>query len=331
MQHQQAFVSLQHQAQVALLAAQIHHQHQDDITKKQDHYNQANLQHNQQYMSLLQQHQQQQQQRLFALLEQSPPGQHYPSPSGQREQLAAQVQANYLARSTRQKNLDDAETRARFESIPNTSPSASLRSPYGVENTARASPFARSDSMWSANSTAPKNENTTSFGQFSRPQNTATTVPQSQVPKPSQGTALSALLSRRAQAPIVSELSEKPTINVELKSVDTSRVPSTTTTAQVSPVSTTSAKVDEEQVPEPATKPSALGLGRPKTHVSDLSLNRPVRAWSTPSAPTTTAATVPTPTPRSVSQPATVMHPVRQPVGPPGNMERLKEENFKSL
>ena len=326
MQQQQAIVSLQQQAQVALLAAQIHHQHRDDITKKQNnHYLQfpTNSHDNQQYMSL-----QQQQQQLFALPQQ-PSIQRSHAPSDQREQLAAQVQANLLARNRRQKNLDDAETRARFESIPNTNPTASLRSPYGVGNTARASPFARSDSMWSANSTAPKPENATPFVPFSRAQ---TTTPAATVPKPAQATALSALLSRRAQAPVVPEVAEKLAAKVELKSVDTSRVPSTTTTAQVSPVSTTSAKVEEEeakQVPEAtANKPSALGLGRPKTHVSNLSQNRPVRAWSTPSAPTTTGTV---PTPRSVSQPATVMHPVRQPLGPPGNMDKLKEENFKSL
>ena len=324
MQQQQAIVNLQQQAQVALLAAQIHHQHRDDITKKQNnHYYHTTLQNNQQYLSL-----QQQQQRLFALPQQ-PQTQQASAPGDQREQLAAQVQANLLARNRRQKNLDDAETRARFESIPNTNPTANLRSPYGVGNTARASPFARSDSMWSANSTVPKSENPTPFVPFSRAQNTTSAAT---VPKPAQATALSALLSRRAQAPVVPEVAEKLAAKVELKSVDTSRVPSTTTTAQVSPVSTTSAKVEEEeakQVPEAtANKPSALGLGRPKTHVSNLSQNRPVRAWSTPSAPTTTGTV---PTPRSVSQPATVMHPVRQPLGPPGNMDKLKEENFKSL
>ena len=115
----------------------------------------------------------------------------------------------------------------------------------------------------------------------------------------------------------------KPT--EEAYSTESSRTTSATTTVLASPTQI-SEKDAESEKPETAIK--ALGLGRP-----NIQQNRPVRAWSTPSGTaTSTAINTPIPTPRSASQPInTAVHAVRQPFGPPGNMEKLKEENFKSM
>jgi hypothetical protein len=286
---------------------------------------------------------QQQQQRLFAL-QQSQIQQSYLTPSDQRDQLAAQVQANLLARTRRQKNLDDAETRARFESVPNTT--SNLRSPFGTENTARVSPFARGDSMWSASPATPSTpsggieQNTASFGHFSRqigaPQGQSTRAPiqtqAGQAPKTAQGpgtSSLSALLSRRGQPASSTDLARDT-------SVQAARAPLAANPIQSSPTALTPndsgdkpEAQDARSVQDATTAIRSLGLGRPKTNVSNLAAQRPTRAWSTPANPTSVASTAP----RSASQPITsaAVHAVRQPFGPPGNMDRLKEENFKSL
>jgi hypothetical protein len=308
--------------------------HDEYVKKSHDpYYNQSH------HMSV-----QQQQQRLFAL-QQSQIQQGYLTPSDHRDQLAAQVQANLLARTRRQKNLDDAETRARFESVPNTT--SNLRSPFGTENAARVSPFARGDSMWSASPATPstpsggnEQSNAVSFGQFSRqvsaPQSQPTRAPvpnqAGQAPKTAQGpgtSSLSALLSRRGQPASSTDL-------VRDTSVQATRAPLAANPIQSSPTALTpndsgdkpEAK-DARSVQDATTAIRSLGLGRPKTNASNLAAQRPTRAWSTPANPTS----VPTTAPRSVSQPNTssAVHAVRQPFGPPGNMDRLKEENFKSL
>jgi hypothetical protein len=313
---QSDYISLQHQARLALLAAQLQQQQEKH---SQDLYYQQ------------QQQQQQQQQRLFATHQQLPI-----QPQAERERLAAQVQANLLARTTRQKNLDDAETRARFESVPNTT--TNLRSPFGAENTARVSPFARPDSMWSATTPLPAKVEVTpsTFSQFRpsagpSPVQQQAPTPQGQV-KSSQG--LSALLARRnnTQTPILTN--DKTSSEAEVYSTESSRTTSTITTALASPTSILEKEKEQEpEKAEPATTIKALGLGRP-----NLPSIRPVRAWSTPSGTTTTttststAINTPLPTPRSVSQPVhTAVHAIRQPFGPPGNIEKLKEENFKSM
>jgi hypothetical protein len=294
---QEQYTSLQHQARLALLAAQL--QQQQEKHALEQYHKQQTIQ--------------QQQQRLFAIHQQQPPV--------ERERLAAQVQANLLARTTRQKNLDDAETRARFESVPNTP--TNLRSPFGVENTARVSPFARPDSMWSATTPVTVKAEVTStpstFSQF-RPQPASTPSVQQQAPTKPQG--LSAILSRRGLAQVPTLTNDKPD---EVYSTESSRTTSATTTLLASP--TQISEKDTEEKPESAAI-KALGLGRPNNQQ-----NRPVRAWSTPSGTaTSTAINTPIPTPRSASQPVnTAVHAVRQPFGPPGNMEKLKEENFKSM
>jgi hypothetical protein len=296
---QEQYTALQHQAKLALLAAQL--QQQQEKQSLDQYYKQQTIQ--------------QQQQRLFAI--------NQPQPPIERERLAAQVQANLLARTTRQKNLDDAETRARFESVPNTP--TNLRSPFGVENTARVSPFARPDSMWSATTPVTVKSEVTStpstFSQF-RQQPASTPSVQQQPPTRSQG--LSAILSRRGQAQIPVLTNDK--LTDELYSTESSRTTSATTTVLDSPTLISEKDAESEKAETTAVK--ALGLGRPNAQ-----LNRPVRAWSTPSGTAdSTAINTPIPTPRSASQPInTAVHAVRQPFGPPGNMEKLKEENFKSM
>jgi len=296
---QEQYTSLQHQARLALIAAQLQQQQEKHSLEQ----------------FLKQQTIQQQQQRLFAINQQQAPI--------ERERLAAQVQANLLARTTRQKNLDDAETRARFESVPNTP--TNLRSPFGVENTARVSPFARPDSMWSATTPVTVKAEVTStpstFSQF-RPQPAPTPSVRQQAP--TKPTGLSAILSRRGQPQVPSLTNDKPTD--EVYSTESSRTTSATTTVLASPTQI-SEKDAESEKPE-TTAIKALGLGRP-----NIQHNRPLRAWSTPSGTaTSTAINTPIPTPRSASQPInTAVHAVRQPFGPPGNMEKLKEENFKSM
>ena len=321
---QHEYTAIQNQARLALLAAQL--QQQQDKHSQDQYYKQQ------------QQTIQQQQQRLFALSNQQQQQQQQqqlpvsqPQQSVERERLAAQVQANLLARTTRQKNLDDAETRARFESIPNTP--TNLRSPFGADNTARVSPFARPDSMWGAGPTATKTSTTTgkgenapiSFSQF-RSQATIPSVQQqpstqtTQV-KPSQG--LSALLARRGQ--VQAPITTKDNSVDEVYSTESSRATLISTTALATPTSLLSDK-DTDEKTEPTNTIKALGLGRP-AHLSQ----RPVRAWSTPSG-ASTAISTPIPTPRSASQPlTTAVHAIRQPFGPPGNIDKLKEENFKSM
>lgn len=296
---QEQYTSLQHQARLALLAAQL--QQQQEKHSLEQYHKQQTIQ--------------QQQQRLFAI--------HPQQPHIERERLAAQVQANLLARTTRQKNLDDAETRARFESVPNTP--ANLRSPFGVENTARASPFARPDSMWSATTPvtikAAVASTSSTFSQF-RPQPAPTPSVQHQAQTKPQG--LSAILSRRGQPQVPTLANNRPTD--EVRSTESSRTTSATTTVLASP---TQISEKDAELEKPETKAiKALGIGRP----NNLQ-NRPVRAWSTPSGTaTSTAINTPIPTPRSASQPInTAVYAVRQPFGPPGNIEKLKEENFKSM
>lgn len=348
-QQEAAYHLLQQKAQESIRAAMSHSQ-QYDLAQR----GQLEIQRLQQQQYLHQQQEHQQQHSHFLPSPAAQPLQQFASPSDQRTQLAAQVHANLAARNRRQQDLADPETRARFESVPEAGDA--LRSPFTVTGRSEvapptrlpALPFVAQDFTWSAfsssRSTQPQAETPVQTQTQSQAQSNATApapgsafgrfshVPTSSVSKPQSTTSLTNLLGRRAQTQPAAPVDE-----TDLPSTESSK---TNTTAQTSPVSSTTsefeagrAQISDPTLQTPATVQGTLGLGRPRTNVSALAgAHKPVRAWSSPSLhPQTPANGVLASTPRSASQPSAGFQAIRQPFGPPGDMVKLKEENFKAL
>lgn len=221
----------------------------------------------------------------------------------QRSALAAQVQANLLARANRSRNgpVDEQDVRARFESAPNTSHSYTtpqttskpvfepIRSPFGDW---------RSSTQNTPITSAPARPTPTQANRFTT----------------SQGDSLSTFLARR-RATDESSLSSES----EFTSLSTEMTPnhSKADTAQTSP--NPSLYNDER-----AKAQAVLGMGRPST------VNSKDRASTVPI--TTIGNTAASATPRSASfggiSARTFV--IRQPLGPPGEAKDLGDKNFAS-
>lgn len=362
-----AYLALQAQAQQALLAAQFqsvgidHHTQQALAQRYQMQLQLAALQlqqHEQQH-----QHQQTRPQRRPSPNPPSQPHTHmsynqsqqhhdpaFASASDQRNHLAAQVQANLLARTRRQKNLDDAETRARFEAAPNinkdqSSPHQATQAPLS-----RAAVQSKStENLWGGGPGKPFTPEVSPATFSSRfaptdsteklwknePAKTSTSAFTSRFGSRAQVQPGSQLSSAHSSTDALSNHNHMRHSSEDTASTDT-ELSRADTTAQTSPKSTESGFENDDKLAIPIGVKPSPGLG--------LGLGRPARAWSTPALSASSAnVDAGQSQPRSTSYTAggggagtgagagpTVVV-IRQPFGPPGNAEKLKEENFKTL
>lgn len=248
--------------------------------------------------------------------------------SGQRNALAAQVQANLLARTNRpNRQLDDSDIRARFESAPNSG--TGVKDKYVTPQMASkaafdpASPY--SDGIWkspnyfAAATTLPK------ISPQGPPRDSATAT----TATPGSGSRLPSFLSKRQATEDATAASEGE--------VTTATSGSREGSAQTSPVSASSsgsrknASGNEAAVPTTGgnAAQAALGVGRPDGKAAQQ------RATTTPTPqPATKALNHLAATPRAASYagPGVVVRAfaVRQPYGPPGEAKELGEKNFQS-
>ena len=216
--------------------------------------------------------------------------------SDQRNALAAQVQANMHARTNRSRPMspNDADLRARFESVPNTVPNKTpqldnLRSPHPDGSWRSFSPSMRGTPKSSA-------EYSPAHG--------------SRFGSRLDGPSLSAFLARR-RATDESSHSGESDVSGQTDAM------SKATTAQTSP----NVSIFEDKPGQ-----NILGHGRP------TNVNVAPRAWTAPSQTTNTVSGFGvTRTPRAASHAGSSRTiTVRQPFGPPGEANELGEKNFQS-
>lgn len=272
--------------------------------------------------------------------QQYPPATASASASGQRNQLAAQVQANLLARTRRQNNLDDAETRARFEAAPNVNREREREQSQGRSTSASTLQPSRPPSHPFAPLPLPA-ASSSSWRTGSNDFVKAPTPPSVPAVGP---TRVSAPTSRFASAPTPTRgtsgaSSSSDSLRASTEDLYYSGFSTEPTTAQTSPKSFASDVVNDKDTgaDADAKTPSApsIGLGRPLSVSSaspSASASARLRAWSTPLA--TTAPLVPQQQARGTSYPgasSSSVIVVRQPFGPPGNAAELQEKNFKAV
>ena len=230
--------------------------------------------------------------------------------SDYRSAVAAQVQANLLARNSRSRQPvrpNEADIRARFESVPN---------PHITPQTASAalfepapSPFG--DLTWKSSTPKPS-----PFDQSTRsapPQAGRFDPPGSATP----ADRLPAFLARR-------RATDETSISGESDLMSVSDTPGLTRagTAQTSPNPSIG---DSERY----SGQTLLGKGRPDRLLPSA------RAYTVPAAAQAARRTNEA-TPRSASHTGAatnvkISHPLRQPQGPPGDPAELKEKNFQTM